>query len=103
MVFKMFRAGQGGSLLHVAPEDRSTEGHVERPSTIVGDRTPDACWYWGFYYYNPDDPALLVESRFGSGYTLNMGKPAARLLMGALVVAILGILIALLLFAPFPD
>jgi uncharacterized membrane protein len=29
------------------------------------------------FYVNPDDPAILVEKRFGIGYTLNFGRPAA--------------------------
>jgi uncharacterized membrane protein len=40
----------------------------------VGDRTPDACWRWGLFYVNPADPSILIEKRFGIGYTLNFGN-----------------------------
>ena len=53
--------GQGGNRLARAVLD-------EQP---VGDRTPDAAWKWGLFYYNPDDVTLFVEKRFGIGYTVN--------------------------------
>lgn len=44
-----------------------------------GDRSPDECWYLGLFYFNPADPALWVEKRFGIGYTVNFARPAAWL------------------------
>ena len=38
----------------------------------TADHTPDECWSLGGIYYNPQDPALFVRSRLGSGFTLNM-------------------------------
>ena len=52
-------------------------------------RPPESGWK-GIFYFNPDDPALLVPKRFGIGYTLNFGNPwswvvlALILLMAAL-------------------
>jgi uncharacterized membrane protein len=41
----------------------------------VGDNTPDECWKYGMFYYNPDDPAFLVESRLGPlGGDMNLGN-----------------------------
>jgi uncharacterized membrane protein len=51
-----------------------------------GDHTPDACWKWGVFYFNPADPAILIEKRFGIGYTLNLGN---RWSWGVLAVLIL--------------
>jgi uncharacterized membrane protein len=36
-------------------------------------------------YVNTQDPALLVEKRFGVGYTFNFGHPIAWLLLALLV------------------
>jgi len=38
------------------------------------DRMPDNAWKLGIFYYNPDDPALMVRRRFTPGYTLNFGN-----------------------------
>jgi uncharacterized membrane protein len=56
----------------------------------VGDRTPDRCWKGGLIYYNPDDPALWVEKRFGIGWTTNFGHPGAWFILGGLLL--LGVL-----------
>ena len=68
--------GQGGSRAGGQPE-------YGEP---VGDRTPDAAWKLGQFYYNPADPALIVEKRFGLGYTLNFGNRWSWVLTAALFV-----------------
>jgi uncharacterized membrane protein len=78
----LIRVGQGGS--------RTVARAEFQPP--IGDHTPDAAWKWGLIYYNPDDPALLVESRFGLGYTLNFGNGWSWVLMTVLLIpSILGI------------
>jgi len=48
---------------------------LDTSGMTVGDSTPDACWKWGFIYYNPDDPAFVVETRAGrGGCDLNFGN-----------------------------
>jgi uncharacterized membrane protein len=56
------------------------------PLTARGDATPDSAWKGGVFYYNPDDPALLVEKRSGLGWTVNFGHPQARLLLIGLLL-----------------
>jgi uncharacterized membrane protein len=48
------------------------------------DTTPDECWKLGQFYYNPQDPALLVEHRFGLGYSPNFARPLSWIAMTAL-------------------
>lgn len=62
-VVSLVRGGQGGS-----------RGTVTARTAPAGDRTPDACWKWGLIYINPADPSILIEKRFGIGYTLNLGN-----------------------------
>ena len=52
-----------------------------------GDRSPDSAWKLGLFYFNRDDPALWLEKRFGVGYTLNFGRPAAWVIIGAVLAA----------------
>jgi uncharacterized membrane protein len=89
----MFSVGQGGGNL-------ARGRAVSAPAAlgpVIGDRTPDRCWKAGMFYFNPDDPALLVEKRFGIGYTINFGHRGAWLI----AAAILAIIIAPLLVARF--
>jgi uncharacterized membrane protein len=72
----MMRAGQGGS--------RLARGAAAGLVIPAGDRTADRFWKLGLFYSNGDDPALIVEKRFGIGYTINFGHPGAWLLIGTL-------------------
>jgi uncharacterized membrane protein len=78
-VISLMRAGQGGTRLTTA---------VLGP---VGDRTADARWIGGLIYFNPTDPALLVERRMGVGWTLNFGNPWSWApLVAVAVIVIIG-------------
>ena len=60
----------------------------------VGDRTDDRYWLLGVFYFKRDDPAVLVEKRFGIGYTVNFARPMSWtiFLVLALLVALVRIL-----------
>ena len=72
----LMRGGQGGS-----------NATVTAGTAPVGDHTPDACWKWGLVYVNPADPSILVEKRFGIGYTLNFGNRWTWVVLALLLVA----------------
>jgi len=77
-VISLMRAGQGGARRTMM---------AGRP---IGDRTADARWIGGLIYFNPADPALLVERRMGIGWTLNLGNPWSwvPLIVAAVIVVI---------------
>ena len=77
-VLALIWLGQGGQR-GVAPEARAG---------LHGDATPDAAWKGGLIYYNPNDPALLVERRMGIGWTFNMANRWSWVILGAMVLAI---------------
>lgn len=63
--------GQGGSRISPAqPTDPES-------TTPVGDRTEDRFWRLGIFYFNREDPSVMVEKRFGIGYTVNLARPVA--------------------------
>jgi uncharacterized membrane protein len=77
------RAGQGGSRLN---------GNVRGLALATGtDRDDDRFWKGGLLYVNRDDPALVVAARFGAGWTLNFGNPAAWLIIAAIVAVWAGL------------
>jgi uncharacterized membrane protein len=60
------------ALVHVVKKGRLA---LDTPDVAIADNTPDSCWTWGIIYYNPEDPALVVETRTGrSGCDLNFGN-----------------------------
>jgi uncharacterized membrane protein len=66
-------------------------------------RDDDRYWYGGFFYSNPDDPALFVEKRYGIGWTLNFGHPQAKLvLIGTAVIVLVLTIVPILISGGTP-
>jgi uncharacterized membrane protein len=83
----LIRKGQGGTrILRASPE--LAAGASKQP---IGDRTEDRYWKAGFLYVNSQDPAFIVEKRFGIGYTLNLGHPGSWMIIAALALAPLAV------------
>jgi uncharacterized membrane protein len=64
---------------------------------VVREPQGDRYWKGGLFYYNPNDPAILVAKRVGIGYTLNFANKLcwlilAGILLLALIPALLGLL-----------
>ncbi len=72
----VFYTGQGGSRLL----------RIDSRSDAIDPREDDRYWKLGCLYYNPDDPSLMVEKRFGIGWTMNMARPAAWVILAVLLV-----------------
>lgn len=76
-----FTTGQGGS----------------RVKTITGqkggmiDQDDDHYWKLGQFYYNPKDPTLFLEKRFGIGWTINLARPVAWVLFLVIILLAVGI------------
>jgi uncharacterized membrane protein len=58
-----------------------------------GDYTAPEYWRGGMVYYNPDDPAIYVQTPVGGFYTLNFGNRASWLLLARIVFYITGMAI----------
>ncbi len=81
-----FKLGQGGSRM----KNRTPAGKS------ISVRDDDRYWKLGSFYYNPEDPAVFVEKRFGVGWTCNFARPMTYVLMAGLAA----IIIFSLVFAP---
>ena len=53
----------------------------------------DRYWLWGFLYNNPEDPAVMVQKRYGLGWTINVGNRTGKLVMLIFILFIAAILI----------
>lgn len=70
---------------------------LSTPAGVFGDGTLDQHWKLGLFYFNPSDPALLVEKRFGVGYTLNFAQWRAWVIMALVLIVPLALALAALL------
>lgn len=73
--------GQGGAL-------KEEGGLTSVPLTNgLADNTH---WYWGLFYFDRNDPSVMVEKRFGLGYTFNYGSWKAVTILAAFLLLVLG-------------
>lgn len=54
----------------------------------------DRYWKAGVFYFNREDPSVMVEKRFGIGWTVNFGNPKSWLIFLLPLVFLLGIALA---------
>lgn len=67
-IYLSYSTGQGGS--------RIGRGMVIEDNKTIN-RDDDRYWKLGIFYFNPADPALFLEKRFGIGWTINLARPLA--------------------------
>ncbi len=72
--------GQSGHLLKMNEEEREEEELV---------RADDKYWKIGWFYYNPKDPSLWIEKRFGLGWTLNFARSGAWIFMTVIILFVI--------------
>jgi uncharacterized membrane protein len=78
---RIMRLGQGGARLETgSAEARLTGGLADN------DR-----WILGVIYVDRSDPAIMVEARWGFGYTMNLGNRLAQVLLAIYLTALLGL------------
>ena len=66
-------------------------GKIQAEPSDETDNTPDECWHMaGQIYYNPGDPALMVEKRLGIGYTINLGNKLTWVFVALVLLIALG-------------
>lgn len=78
--------GQGGSRVRL----------VTNKSGNAIFRDEDKFWKLGIFYYNPEDPAIFIEKRFGVGWTNNFARPITWVMLIGIIV-VLPILIIVIL------
>lgn len=91
-------------LWHPQRSQRKANESADRQPTSAVFRDDDRYWYGGFFYSNPDDPALFVEKRYGLGWTLNFGHPQARLVLivSLLLPLVFGVILPVLISGAAP-
>ena len=76
-----FKVGQSGSRLDLDIVDEEVVG--------ITNFDDDQYWKAGIFYINKNDPSILVEKRFGVGWTLNFGNPLGYLILFGPILLIL--------------
>lgn len=80
-IVSVFLMGQSGW--------RSSDKARSQGSETIIKRDDDKYYKLGSFYFNPKDPSLMVEKRFGIGWTFNFGNPLAWLITIAIITIII--------------
>lgn len=75
LIASLLMMGQMGSRLR--------SDHYGSETTGVSNLDDDHDWKAGLFYYNRDDPSLLVARRFGIGWTLNFAHPLSWIILAS--------------------
>ena len=81
VIWLMKGYGQGGAL-------RETGSADER---LTGSLADNSHWLMGLFYYNADDPSMMIENRFGFGYSFNYGNRTAQMIVVTVVALLVGL------------
>ena len=76
----------------------STNFSKEKEEESYEPEDEDKYWIAGFIYNNPDDPLVIVEKRYGLGWTINIGTTKGKHIMLFLVIFILIVTISPFVF-----
>lgn len=85
--------GMSAAIVWVELNTRSAQERLTAESGKGAYVDEDDLWLWGIFYYNPQDSHLLVNNRVGTNSSFNLARPMGKALMGVLV--------ALMLYLPF--
>lgn len=64
-----------------------------KDKSIYAVENDDEKWIYGFIYYNKEDPCLMVEKRFGAGWSINMAHPLGKFITFILFLTLVGSLV----------
>ena len=71
--------------------------------TLTDESDDDTHWLWGLIYYNKNDKHFMIESRLGTGTTINLGNKAGMIttLFSAAVMLLIPILCVWMIMVEF--
>ncbi|WP_079709054.1 DUF1648 domain-containing protein [Paraliobacillus ryukyuensis] len=88
--FILILAGSLILAIKVGSTDSDLEGKVIiEEANQIEDVDEDQNWKGGLIYFNPNDPSVFVEKRFGIGFTLNFANPRGYFIIFLPIVIIL--------------
>ena len=81
--------GQGGCKVKIKPEDIENQNpdEIDLSKTKVQGRGDDRFWLLGLFYYNPEDPAVIVEARFGTKLNFNYAHLPVKIAVVIFLIA----------------
>jgi len=72
------KTGQGGCKVKINLDETGDTNAGNSDSEGIKGRGDDRYWLLGMFYYNPVDPAIIVEARFGTKLSFNFARLSVK-------------------------
>jgi uncharacterized membrane protein len=82
-------SGQGGCKIKCVVYEKLNVDCTQT-APLTGGRSDDSRWILGLFYYNPDDPAYIIEDRFGSNLGFNFSRLPVKI---GVVIGLVGLIV----------
>ena len=80
------KTGQGGCKVKIDLDDSENESITAKQKS--SGRGDDKYWLLGMFYHNPDDPAVIVEARFGAKINFNYAHRSVKIGLAIFLLAL---------------
>ena len=88
LVVVQIKTGQGGCKVKIDIDEKGDENKTETAKIKTGGSGDDKYWLLGMFYYNPEDPAILVEDRFGTNMGFNYAHLSVKIGTAILLIGL---------------
>ena len=89
IVMVVVKSGQGGCKIKINLPDDESNAEGALIQKVHPGRGDDKYWKLGMFYYNPNDPACIIESRFGGKLSFNFARLPAMIVTALLALGLI--------------
>ncbi|MCL2392481.1 MAG: DUF1648 domain-containing protein [Oscillospiraceae bacterium] len=89
IIVVQIKTGQGGCKVKIALDDSDESAEMTIAKPKIAGRGDDKFWKLGMFYYNPNDPGILIEDRFGTGVGFNYARLPVKIFSAILIIGLL--------------
>jgi len=98
LIAVQIKTGQGGGKVKI---EINEDADIHAPSSgrpNAGERGDDKYWVLGMFYYNPEDPAVIVEDRFGTNLGFNYARLPVKIGAAVLLLGLIALYVWMTIF-----
>jgi len=106
LIVVMIKTGQGGCKVKFDIDDNSANPEFASAKIAAGGSSKkvnvksgdDKYWIFGMWYYNRDDPANIVENRFGTNFGFNYARLPVKIGVAVLLLGLASVYVWLTVY-----
>jgi uncharacterized membrane protein len=89
LITVQIKTGQGGCKVKIDVDEDSANNQTSSGQSAANKVNDDKYWLLGMFYHNPDDPACIIENRFGTNIGFNYARLPVKI---SVTIVLLGLI-----------